>query len=112
MTSPVLQEQTASDEWTMTFILPTHYNLGNTPEPLDSDVTLEETPGYDAVAVQYRGNNSLGNIKKNERALDQWLNDQTQLCQIGKFFVARYDAPFVIRFLKRNEVLVRVSASQ
>lgn len=112
MTSVSLKDQNGSQEWTMSFILPTKYNMQNVPKPLDEDVVLEEVNGYDVATTRYNGKNSLERINEHEVQLNQWLKTQPQVEKIGKFFAAQYDAAFVVPFLKRNEVQVKVARPQ
>lgn len=111
MTSPVYQEE--SDEastWTMSFILPEEYTMDNAPTPLNDEVRLEEIPQYQVASLTYSGNNSLEKVKEHERELAEWLNIQTHIQSVGKYMIAQYDAPFVIPFMKRNEIQVRVKS--
>ncbi|MBY0414990.1 MAG: heme-binding protein [Bdellovibrionales bacterium] len=124
MTSPVLQEhgdgqsismhshfmEEPNDEggWTMSFILPHEITKENAPAPLDNSIRLEEIDPQLMACTTYSGNNNGENIKKHERKLAQWLTTRPDIQIQGKYFVAQYDAPFVIPFLKKNEIHVRV----
>lgn len=111
MTAPVFQSQNG-DYWTMTFILPKKYNLNTVPKPLDSEIHLEEVPPYFAAAARYSGNNTLERMEKYRAELGQWLEKRNDVRPTGKFFSAQYDAPFVIPFLKRNEVQIKLQVLQ
>jgi hypothetical protein len=108
MKSPVYQEESEDSGWTMSFILPKEFNLSNAPRPLDSKVIIEEVLPYEVAVISYSGNNTLEQIKLHERKLADWIKDQPQVHMKGRFMVAQYDAPFVIPFLKRNEIQVRI----
>ncbi len=71
MTSPVLQEQSGDGQWTMTFFLPSDYNLQNAPEPNDAKVQLVEEPAFHAATLHYSGNNSIDKVKKHEDKLHE-----------------------------------------
>lgn len=108
MTSPVFQQENEPGGWTMSFILPKDYTLENAPKPEDSSITLEEVQPYLVACVCYSGNNTLENVKEHERQLAQWLKKQPNIQSTERFMVAQYDAPFVIPFLKRNEIQVKI----
>lgn len=108
MTSPVLHEHGADESWTMDFILPEKYTLATAPEPLDPDVRLEQVESATIAVLSYSGNNSEEKMHSREHELDAWLRAHPQYRTEGEFYAAQYDAPFVIPFLKRNEVHVRV----
>ncbi|MBC7712200.1 MAG: heme-binding protein [Rhizobacter sp.] len=112
MMTPVLQQQNEQGGWTMSFILPEHYTLKNAPKPTDSDITLEEVQPYIVACVKYKGNNTLEKIKIHERELAEWINNQPNIQSTEKYMVAQYDAPFVIPFMKTNEIQVKVDNLQ
>lgn len=109
MTSPVLQHEDPNGSWTMSFILPEEYNLQNAPRPKNPEIILEEIEAYDCAVVTYSGNNKTQKIESHKKELKEWLSQQTGLTPEGAFFIAQYDAPFVIPFMKRNEVQVKVN---
>lgn len=108
MTSPVLHEHGADESWTMDFILPEKYNLATVPEPLDPDVRLEQVESATTAVMTYSGNNTEERMHARENELAAWLRTLPQYRTEGEFYCAQYDAPFVIPFLKKNEVQVRV----
>ena len=108
MKTPVLQIPEDNGGWTMSFILPHKYNLQNAPKPNDSSITIEEIQPYLAACITYSGNNNFEKIKEHERELAEWINNQPNLQTVEKFMVAQYDAPFVIPFMKKNEIQVKV----
>lgn len=109
MTSPILLQQSSDWHWTMFFILPDEYNLRNAPEPLDPEIQLEEIPSVDVAVHTYSGNNTPERIKLYQDELERWLLARPHLHPEGQYMIAQYDAPFVIPFMKKNEVHIRVS---
>ena len=108
MTSPVLQHEDPSGAWTMSFILPKEFTLATAPKPNNPEIQLEEVEPYEAASVTYTGNNNLKNIEEHKKLLADWVSKQPELDVVGHFFIAQYDAPFVIPFLKRNEIQVKI----
>ena len=108
MTAPVLQTYANDQERTMAFILPEKYSLSTAPKPLDSDIQLDPLPVHFVAVIQYGGSNSEEKMKEQEGRLQQWLKTQSDYLTDGPAYSAQYDAPFVIPFMKRNEIHVRV----
>ena len=108
MTSPVLHYNSGLQKWTMSFVMPSKYSLRNAPKPKDHDIRLEVMTPFEAVVVTFTGNNTLENIERHEQELTHWLAFKNDLKPEGKYLFAQYDGPFVIPFLKRNEVMVKL----
>lgn len=108
MTSPVFQEESGTGVWTMSFILPKEYTLETAPKPKNSNIVLEIVEPYEVACVSYSGHNSIDKIKIHERQLAGWLVDHSEYTPTGKYMIAQYDAPFVIPFLKKNEIQVKL----
>jgi SOUL heme-binding protein len=108
MTAPVLLEQVGAQAWSMSFILPEQYSLCTAPKPKDGQISIEEINSYNVAVVTYSGNNDLGKIKLHQEELKQWLKLQNDFRPEGNFITAQYDAPFVIPFLKKNEIHIKV----
>jgi len=108
MTSPFMQQENEPGGWTMSFILPKEFTVKSAPTPNDQSVVLEEVPERLLASISYSGNNTLENVKEHERKLADWLKKQPNIQSSGRFMVAQYDAPFVIPFLKKNEIMVQV----
>lgn len=108
MTDPVLQHEDPSGAWTMSFILPKEYTLATAPKPKNAEIVLEEVEPYDAAVITYSGNNKVSKIEEHKKELGEWVGKQSGLAMSGHYFIAQYDAPFVVPFLKRNEVQVKI----
>jgi len=106
MTAPVEQVQ-SGDTFTVSFMMPAKYTLATLPEPLDPNVRLREVPAQKMAAVRYSGTWSQKRYEKKKAALKQFIADQG-LTITGPATFARYDPPFQLWFLRRNEVLIPV----
>jgi effector-binding domain-containing protein len=107
MTAPVGQEK-SGDQWVVSFMMPASYTMETLPVPDDSKVTLRQIPERRMVAVRYSGFWSEKNYKKNKLKLENWIQEEG-LTVIGAPIWARYNAPFVPWFLRRNEILIPIS---
>jgi hypothetical protein len=106
MTAPVNQES-KDGMWRITFLMPSKYTLETLPEPLNSNVVLQEVPGSLMAAVKYSGTWSQRRYEKKKAHLETLIRERG-LQPAGKPIFARYDPPFKPWFLRRNEVLIPV----
>jgi hypothetical protein len=110
MTAPVNQQRIADDNddtWLFQFVMPKEYVLQMLPQPMDEAVTLRQIPARLVAARRYSGGWGEQKYRDNEQALLDALR-QERLMPVGAPIFARYNAPFVPGFLRRNEVLVDV----
>lgn len=107
MTAPVSQEKMA-DQWVVSFMMPASYTMESLPVPEDSRVTLRQVAAKRMATVRYSGFWSEKNFTKNKLALEDWIQKE-QLTVIGTPIWARYNAPFVPWFLRRNEILIPIA---
>lgn len=106
MTSPVGQRRT-NDQWAVSFMMPSSYSLETLPKPNDANVVLRQIPARYMAAVRYSGFWSEKGYRNNLDKLKTWIGAES-FTVIGEPIWARYDAPFVPWFMRRNEVLIPV----
>lgn len=95
-------------QWIVQFVMPKEYPMSYLPAPSDERVSLERIPARLMAARRYRGGWSEARYREQEAALLEALAADGQSV-IGEPIFARYNAPFVPGFLRRNEVLVEVA---
>ena len=106
MTAPVTQ-QAAGDRYAVQFVMPEKYTLRTLPQPIDEQVVIKETPGYKAAVVRYSGTWSAKAYESKKTALENWMQQQG-LTAASEAVWARYDPPFQVWFLRRNEVIIPI----
>lgn len=106
MASPVLQEKTTSG-WTMSFIMPSEYDLGTLPKPLDQRIVIRTVQSHLVGVLRYSGFVSDAIIKNKTALLREWLIAKSYV-PIDLAKSARYDPPFTIPFLRKNEIHLSV----
>lgn len=109
MTAPVGQQK-SGDQWVVSFMMPATYSMESLPVPDDPRVTLRQVPARRMAAVRYSGFWSEKNYQKNKLKLDDWIQKEG-LEVSGEAIWARYNAPFVPWFMRRNEILIPVTAN-
>jgi effector-binding domain-containing protein len=104
MTAPVSQE-IRSNQWAITFMMPTNYTMETLPAPTDKNVRLRAIPSRRMATVQYSGTWGQQRYEQNLARLREWMKAQGVVAA-GDPIWARYNPPFTPWFLRRNEILV------
>ncbi len=115
MTTPVTQSaagaagtEASGSGFIVQFTMPRGETLATLPTPNDARVRLREMPAQHYAAMTYSGRWTEANDNKHTEALRKALADaglQTE----GEEILARYNAPFVLPPLRRNEVWLRLA---
>jgi hypothetical protein len=106
MTAPVIVENSA-ERWTVSFVMPTEYTLETLPKPLDPKVQLRILPAVKKAVIQFTGFYNMQKVTEKTIELEEWIKGN-QLQAIGNPKFARYDPPWTLPFLRRNEILINV----
>lgn len=104
MTTPVSMEQTG-EQWRMHFVMPSQYTLDTLPKPNNPAVTLREVPQSNYAVIRFSGFAGENKVATKTAELMAWL-DSKGISPIGKPELARYNPPWTLPFLRRNEVMV------
>jgi hypothetical protein len=112
MTAPVISSPQGGNQrsYVFQFVMPAKYTLDTLPEPGDSRVRLRQVGKRLMAARTYSGTWSEERYRRNEAALLLAVRD-AGLTVVGEPVFARYNSPFTLWFLRRNEVLVEVTRS-
>ena len=106
MTAPVNQQKSESN-YVVSFLMPSKYTMETLPEPVDSSVRLRQIPARKIAAIRYSGSWSRKRYEAKKILLEQFIKKKG-LRITGPDIFARYDPPFQIPFLRRNEVLFEI----
>ena len=106
MTAPVTQTKGASG-FVVQFTMPQKYTLETLPIPDDSRVHLRQIPSRKIAVFTYSG--SWSESRYTEKLLSFKLQLKADKVKtIGEPSLARYNSPFQIWFLRRNEIWLEV----
>jgi effector-binding domain-containing protein len=108
MTAPVGQ-QPAQNQWAVSFTMPASYTMETLPQPDDPKITLRQVPARRMAAVRYSGFWSEKKYQRNKKELEAWMRAKG-LNIAGDPVWARYNPPFTLWFLRRNEILFPTAA--
>ena len=109
MTAPIIAAQktdsSKSDEWYVSFVMPSRATFGQLPHPNDSQVKLRELPSETCVVKSFRGRATEELSKKITQELrasaskaNIALSNETRIC--------RFDAPFKPGLFHYNEIVI------
>ena len=107
MTAPVTQQR-VREQWAVSFMMPATSTLATLPAPEDSQVTLRQVPARRIAAVRYSGSWSEEGYLRHKAELESWMRTKG-LAGAGDPQWARYNSPFSLWFLRRNEILIPVA---
>ncbi|MBM4220671.1 MAG: heme-binding protein [Gammaproteobacteria bacterium] len=108
MTVPVQQAGTRSG-WRVAFTLPAKYSLETAPVPADSRIRIVREPARLLAVLRYSGRWTESSYNAGRDELLASLS-AAGVGMRGEPQLARYNAPFVPPFMRRNEVMVEVDS--
>ena len=109
MTAPVNREQT-NEGLAMQFFLPPEFNEETVPVPLDPRVKIRRMPEKIVAVRRYSGSWDEAVFHQHSEALLQALR-RAGYSPKTEPILARYDPPWKLWFLRRNEVWVELEPS-
>ena len=104
MTAPVNMERTR-DEWRVQFFMPRSYTMDTLPRPNRSEVQLRTLPAENFAVHRFSGLVSEDKKKEKIAELLEWLAEKN-IEPRGEPVLARYNPPWTLPFLRRNEVML------
>lgn len=112
MTAPVGIESSkspnnAGNQWTVSFVMPSEYTMASLPKPLDSQVKIREVPAEKRAVITFSGFYNEEKVLDKTQALRDWMQSKN-LKAVGEPQFARYNPPWTLPFMRRNEVMIQV----
>ena len=109
MTAPVTASS-ASDPHltTYTFVMERKYTLQTLPVPNDDRIRIRTVPERTMAVRRYSGRWTEDKYLQNEKSLQLAL-DANGIQTIGLPVLARYNSPFSLPFMRRNEVMIEIT---
>ena len=107
MTAPVSQSKT-SGGYVVQFTMPKEFTLESLPEPVDSRVHIRQLSARTVAVFSYSGSWSEKRYNDKLEAFRNALRDNNTKT-IGEPVFARYNSPFAIWFLRRNEIWLELA---
>ena len=104
MTAPVAVQKDAS-KWRVHFVMPRQYTIETLPTPNNSQVSLREVAAKKFAVVRFSGLVGEEKVATKTAELQAWLATK-QITPTGTPELARYNPPWTLPFLRRNEILI------
>ena len=105
MTAPVSMQQ-EEGKWRIQFVMPSHYTLQTLPKPNNSEVTIAELPVQTYGVIKFSGLAGSEKVADKTEELKNWMQTQN-LTMTGTPELARYNPPWTLPFMRRNEIMIR-----
>ena len=106
MTVPVINSF-ESDGMTMEFVVPHAYDKNNIPVPKHEGLKIKHYDEHIVCSITFKGTTSKMHVEKQTLKLTNWLKKEN-LAEIGRYRLARYNPPFSLPCLRRNEILIEI----
>jgi len=106
MTAPVIQ---IADKgmWTVQFVMPATKTIDTLPVPDDQRVRLRVLPANRVAVVRFSGLAGPDDVVKQTAVLREFIA-RRELKVAGSVALARYNPPWTLWFMRRNEVMIPV----
>ena len=106
MTAPVSIES-HSGQSTVSFVMPSEYTLETLPKPLNPKVQIRQIPQVKRAVIQFSGFYNSQKVAEKTLELEQWMQSMN-LAPVGAPKFARYNPPWTLPFMRRNEIMIDV----
>ena len=104
MTAPVGIESKAG-KWTVSFVMPAEYSMETIPKPINPQVQLRQIPALKKGVISFSGFYNSQKVAEKTLELEQWMKSR-DLQGLGSPNFARYNPPWTLPFMRRNEVMI------
>lgn len=109
MTKPVTLQKKANT-WIIRFIMPSGYTIVNLPKPNNHDIIILQVPEKKYVVIRFSGSSNEGNLSKYLNLLEGYIS-KNKLTVIGQPIFAFYNPPWILPFLRRNEIMFELKTN-
>ncbi|QWE21141.1 heme-binding protein [Polynucleobacter sp. AP-Kolm-20A-A1] len=106
MTAPVGIESNAG-KWTVSFVMPAEYSMETIPKPINPQVQLRQMPALKKAVISFSGFYNSQKVAEKTLELEQWMGVRN-LSAAGAPNFARYNPPWTLPFMRRNEVMINL----
>ena len=104
MTVPVSQSR-EGDQWKVSFTMPAMYSLDTLPQPNNMNIKLTERT---VLALQFSGRSSEKNVADHAEKFMKYIKEKN-IKTTGAMQYAFYNPPWTLPFLRRNEIMIKIS---
>lgn len=106
MTAPVGVQQSEKG-WRVSFVMPSQYTLETLPKPNNPQISIKQLPAKKFALIRFSGLVDEEKMQAKSAELNQWIA-MKKLNPVGIPELARYNPPWTLPFLRRNELMIEV----
>ena len=106
MTAPVGVQQSEKN-WRVSFVMPSQYTLETLPKPNNPQILIKQLPAKQFALIRFSGLVDEEKMQAKSAELNQWIT-MKKLNPVGIPELARYNPPWTLPFLRRNELMIEV----
>jgi hypothetical protein len=107
MTTPV-GFQADAGRWRVYFVMPSQYTLESLPRPNNSAVRISAIPERKIAALRFSGLAGEDKTMAKTEVLRNYLKNKGW-AELSAPQLARYNPPWTLPFMRRNEILIEVN---
>ena len=107
MTAPVTVKP-GNEGWVLHFVMPSNYDMSQLPVPNNTSILLKKIDAHHAAVISFSGFTTDTKIKNKTEELKVWL-EKKDFKIAGPQQIARYNDPFTLPWLRRNEIIFKVT---
>ena len=104
MTAPVSMQQN-DGKWRVQFTMPSQYTMQTLPKPNNPNVEIVVVPVQTYGVIKFSGLAGSKKVATKTQELQSWMQAQN-VTITGEPELARYNPPWTLPFLRRNEVMI------
>ena len=108
MTAPVTVKPD-NEGWVLHFVMPSNYDMSQLPVPNNNSILLKKIEAHHAAVISFSGFTTDAKIQNKTEELKIWL-EKKDFKIAGPQQIARYNDPFTLPWLRRNEIIFKVTA--
>lgn len=106
MTAPVGIKQSERG-WRVNFVMPSQYTLASLPKPNNPRIKVKLIPAQKFAVIRFSGLVDEDKMEAKSAELNQWIM-RKNFKAIGTPELARYNPPWTLPFLRRNELMLEI----
>ena len=106
MTAPVTMDK-IGDRWRVHFVMPAQYKIADLPTPNNPAILLRKISASKYAVLRFSGFAGEEKVAAKTKELTDWVIARGHAA-INAPQLARYDPPWTLPFMRRNEILVEI----
>ena len=110
MTAPVNLAYINENSYEVSFFMPKKYTLETLPKPNNTTINLREVPANRKAIIKFSGGTQQERVNRIKDELTTWMKKKN-LNQKSEATLARYDPPYVPKFLRKNEISILIKVN-